>query len=54
MNGDHYVNGLDVDPFVDTVLGGPYDMNADMNRDGQVNGLFDTRPKVGSRRSRKL
>ena len=39
MNGDHYVNGLDVDPFVEAVLGGPYDMNADVNRDGLVNGL---------------
>jgi hypothetical protein len=39
MNGDGQVNGLDVDPFVTTLLTGPYNGLADMNQDGVVNGL---------------
>jgi hypothetical protein len=39
LNGDHAVNGMDVDPFVQSMVWGPYSVNADMNRDGQVNGL---------------
>ena len=33
------MNGLDVDPFVEVLLSGPYDAAADMNEDGVVNGL---------------
>ena len=39
VNGDGAVNGLDVDPFVDTLLSGLYAPDADMNLDGFVNGL---------------
>jgi hypothetical protein len=39
VNSDGQVNGLDVDPFVDTLLNGPYDPTGDMNEDGAVNGL---------------
>ena len=39
VNGDGFVNGLDVDPFVTVLLSGPYDAAADMNKDGLVNGL---------------
>jgi len=39
VNSDGQVNGLDVDPFVDILLNGPYDPTADMNEDGAVNGL---------------
>jgi hypothetical protein len=45
LNGDHGVNGMDVDPFVQSMLWGPYSVNADMNHDGQVNGL-DVHPFV--------
>jgi hypothetical protein len=47
MNGDEAVNGLDVDPFVDAVINGPYDPCADMNEDDQVNGL-DVDPFVAA------
>jgi hypothetical protein len=30
---------MDVDPFVQSMVWGPYSVNADMNQDGQVNGL---------------
>ena len=40
------VNGLDVDPFVDVLLNGPYQSEADMNGDGVVNGV-DVDPFVG-------
>ena len=33
------MNGLDVDPFVAFLLGGPYQIQADMNEDGSVDGL---------------
>ena len=39
VNGDGVVNGLDIDPFVDVLLNGPYQAEADMNGDGIVNGL---------------
>jgi hypothetical protein len=39
VNGDGVVNGLDVDPFVDVLLNGPYQAEADMNEDAVVNGL---------------
>jgi hypothetical protein len=39
VNGDGVVNGLDVDPFVEVLLSGPYDAAADMNQDEVVNGL---------------
>jgi hypothetical protein len=39
LNLDGEVNGLDVDPFVDTLLSGPYAAEADMNEDQVVNGL---------------
>jgi hypothetical protein len=45
VNGDGVVNGLDVDPFVDLLLGGSYLAAADMNGDGLVNGL-DVSPFV--------
>jgi hypothetical protein len=39
VNLDGVVNGLDVDPFVDVLLNGPYQAEADMNEDQVVNGL---------------
>ena len=39
VNLDSVVNGLDVDPFVDVLLNGPFQVEADMNEDGVVNGL---------------
>ena len=39
VNLDSVVNGLDVDPFVDVLLNGPYQAEADMNQDTVVNGL---------------
>ena len=39
VNLDGEVNGLDVDPFVDVLLHGPYSAEADVNEDGVVNGL---------------
>jgi hypothetical protein len=39
MNSDGEVNGLDVDPFVEVLLSGPYEPEADMNDDQVVNGL---------------
>jgi hypothetical protein len=39
VNLDGIVNGLDVDPFVDVLLNGPYQATADMNEDGVLNGL---------------
>ena len=39
VNLDTVVNGLDVDPFVDVLLNGPFQAEADMNLDGAVNGL---------------
>ncbi|OHB80392.1 MAG: hypothetical protein A2W31_18925 [Planctomycetes bacterium RBG_16_64_10] len=43
VNGDGAVNGLDVDPFVDVLLGGAPDrateFRSDMNGDGTVNGI---------------
>jgi hypothetical protein len=39
MNGDGKVNGLDVGPFVDVLLNGPFQVEADMNFDDGVNGL---------------
>jgi len=41
------VNGLDVDPFVDVLLNGPFQDEADMNEDGVVNGL-DVDPFVAA------
>ena len=38
---------LDVDPFVDVLLNGPFQAEADMNRDGVVNGL-DVDPFVAA------
>jgi hypothetical protein len=45
VNLDGEVNGLDVDPFVDILLNGPYQPEADMNEDEVVNGL-DVEPFV--------
>jgi cytochrome c peroxidase len=39
VNLDGEVNGLDVDPFVDVLLSGSYQTEADMNEDQVVNGL---------------
>jgi hypothetical protein len=47
VNLDGEVNGLDVDPFVEVLLQGPYQTNADMNEDGVVNGL-DVDPFVAA------
>jgi hypothetical protein len=42
LNLDGVVNGLDVDPFVDVLLNGPFQPEADINDDQVVNGLeFD-------------
>jgi len=38
---------LDVDPFVDVLLNGPFQAAADMNEDGEVNGL-DVDPFVAA------
>jgi MYXO-CTERM domain-containing protein len=47
VNGDGQVNGLDVDPFVEVLLSGPYQTEADMNEDQVVNGL-DVDPFVAA------
>jgi hypothetical protein len=47
VNLDDVVNGLDVDPFVDVLLNGPFQEEADMNTDGVVNGL-DVDPFVAA------
>ena len=47
VNLDGIVNGLDVDPFVDVLLNGPFQGGADMNADGVVNGL-DVDPFVAA------
>jgi hypothetical protein len=47
VNLDGEVNGLDVDPFVDVLLNGPYQREADMNGDDVVNGL-DVDPFVAT------
>jgi hypothetical protein len=47
VNLDGEVNGLDVDPFVDVLLNGPYQAEADMNVDQVVNGL-DVDPFVAA------
>ena len=47
VNLDTEVNGLDVDPFVDVLLNGPYQTEADMNEDMEVNGL-DVDPFVAA------
>jgi hypothetical protein len=47
VNHDTEVNGLDVDPFVDVLLNGPYQVEADMNEDMEVNGL-DVDPFVAA------
>jgi hypothetical protein len=47
VNLDGQVNGLDVDPFVDVLLNGPYQSESDMNGDGVVNGV-DVDPFVGA------
>jgi hypothetical protein len=47
VNLDGVVNGLDVGPFVDTLLSGKDDWTADMNGDGIVNGL-DVDPFVAA------
>jgi hypothetical protein len=39
VNQDGSVNGLDVGPFVDHVIGSTYQEEADMNADGAVDGL---------------
>ena len=39
VNLDGEVNGLDVDPFVEVLVSGPYQVEADMNEDQVVNGL---------------
>jgi hypothetical protein len=40
VNLDGAINGLDVDPFVDRVTSGTYQVEADMNEDTFVNGLI--------------
>ena len=47
MNRDAVIDGLDVDPFVDVLLQGPFDVAGDMNRDGTINGL-DVDPFVAA------
>jgi hypothetical protein len=47
VNLDGEVNGLDVDPFVEVLLSGPYQPEADMNEDQVVNGL-DVDPFVAA------
>jgi YVTN family beta-propeller protein len=47
VNLDGVVNGLDVDPFVEGLLSGPYQPEADMNEDQVVNGL-DVDPFVAA------
>jgi hypothetical protein len=47
VNLDGEVNGLDVDPFVEVLLSGPYRTEADMNEDQVVNGL-DVDPFVAA------
>jgi hypothetical protein len=47
VNLDTVVNGLDVDPFVDVLLNGPFQAEADMNLDEVVNGL-DVDPFVAA------
>ena len=47
VNDDGEVNGLDVDPFVEVLLSGPYQAEADMNEDEVVNGL-DVDPFVAA------
>jgi hypothetical protein len=47
VNLDGDVNGLDVDPFVDVLLNGPFQAEADMNVDKVVNGL-DVDPFVAA------
>jgi hypothetical protein len=47
VNLDDVVNGLDVDPFVEVLLGGGYQVEADMNEDTLVNGL-DVDPFVAA------
>jgi hypothetical protein len=47
VNLDGEVNGLDVDPFVEVLLSGPYQPEADMNEDEVVNGL-DVDPFVAA------
>jgi hypothetical protein len=47
VNRDGEVNGLDVDLFVDVLLNGPYQREADMNDDQVVNGL-DVDPFVAA------
>jgi hypothetical protein len=47
VNFDGEVNGLEVDPFVDVLLSGPYQLEADMNEDQVVNGL-DVDPFVAA------
>jgi hypothetical protein len=39
VNWDGQVNGLDVPPFVERLLNGPYLTTADMDEDGQISGL---------------
>ena len=45
VNLDGAVNGLDVNPFIERVLNGPYQVEADVNEDGFVDGL-DVNPFV--------
>jgi hypothetical protein len=47
LNLDGEINGLDVDPFVDVLLSGPYQIQADINLDAVVNGL-DVDPFVAA------
>jgi hypothetical protein len=47
VNLDGEVNGLDVDPFVEVLLSGPYQTEGDMNEDQVVNGL-DVDPFVAA------
>ena len=47
VNLDGVVNGLDVDPFVEALLSGSYQPEADMNEDQVVNGL-DVDPFVAA------
>jgi hypothetical protein len=47
VNRDNWVDGLDVDPFVDVLLNGLFQAEADMNEDDVVNGL-DVEPFVAA------
>ena len=46
VNQDGQVDMDDVNPFIDVILNGPYQIEADINQDGAVN-LLDVTPFIG-------